>query len=274
MKLKFITNTGEISSHTAADAVFGLKVNAALVAQAVRVYLANQRQATAKTKTRSEINRTTKKWYKQKHTGNARHGARSPSIFVGGGVAFGPNSTQNFALKMSKQMSRAAMRAVFSMQREAIVLNEEIMLLDGKTAQAAKLLKKVIGSGSGRILVVLSKAAPEVVRSLHNLPMVVVTTAQRLNVFQVAVADHIVMTKESVKMIEDRLVAASKVESEVETVKSVKPAKSEVKSAEVKTKVAKSVKSVEAKAKPAVKKTAVAAKATTKAKTVKVANKK
>src|SRR5579884_516617 len=70
--------------------IFGAKVNPQLMSQAVRVYLANQRQGNAATKTRGEINMTTAKWYRQKGTGRARHGAKSAPIFVKGGVAHGP----------------------------------------------------------------------------------------------------------------------------------------------------------------------------------------
>src|SRR3989344_1755133 len=69
---------------------FGAKINDGLMAQAVRVYLANQRMGTASTKTRSEVKGSTRKIWRQKGTGRARHGSKKAPIFVGGGVAFGP----------------------------------------------------------------------------------------------------------------------------------------------------------------------------------------
>jgi len=77
--------------------VFGAKVNDNLMAQAVRVYLANQRMGTASTKNRGEITGSTKKIWRQKGTGRARHGSRKAPIFVGGGVAFGPRYTRLFS---------------------------------------------------------------------------------------------------------------------------------------------------------------------------------
>ncbi|MBI1872200.1 50S ribosomal protein L4, partial [Candidatus Collierbacteria bacterium] len=71
--------------------IFDYKVNEALLSQVIHVYRANTHQNTSKVKTRGEVNRTTKKVYRQKGTGNARHGARSAPIYVGGGVAHGPS---------------------------------------------------------------------------------------------------------------------------------------------------------------------------------------
>jgi LSU ribosomal protein L4P len=89
--------------------IFAAEVNPPLMAQAVRVYLANQRKAHPKTKTRAEVNRTKAKWYRQKGTGRARHGSRAAPIFVGGGVAHGPTGEQNYQLKMPKKMKKAAL---------------------------------------------------------------------------------------------------------------------------------------------------------------------
>ena len=90
--------------------IFGAKVNDDLMAQAVRVYLANQRQGNAHTKSRGEINLTTGKWYRQKGTGRARHGAKSAPIFVGGGVAHGPRK-KDYTLSLSKNMKKAAVKS-------------------------------------------------------------------------------------------------------------------------------------------------------------------
>ncbi len=89
MKLPLLTPTGVTGTISVSEALFKAEVNPILLAQVVRVYLANSRQATSKVKTRSEINRTKKKWYRQKGTGGARHGARTANIFVGRGVSHG-----------------------------------------------------------------------------------------------------------------------------------------------------------------------------------------
>ena len=82
--------------------IFGSKVNKPLLAQAVRVYLASRRKGSASTKTRGEISMTTAKWYRQKGTGRARHGAKSAPIFVHGGVAHGPKP-RDFSLSLRSE---------------------------------------------------------------------------------------------------------------------------------------------------------------------------
>src|SRR5579859_771985 len=204
MKLKVASTVGQNTTLSVRDDVFGAPFNPTLVAQTVRVYLANQRQGTSKTKTRSEINRSKKKWFKQKGTGNARHGARTPSIFVGGGVSHGPTGHENWNLKVSSTMKKVSLASVLSAQVAKTVVMEDINQLDGKTASAHKLFENLLPDAQ-HILVVLSKQEPMVARSLRNLPYVYMTDASRLNTYEVAYSDAIVMTKESVKVLEERL---------------------------------------------------------------------
>jgi large subunit ribosomal protein L4 len=246
MKLTVASTVGQNSTLTVNDQVFAAFVSQPLIAQAVRVYLSNQRQGTAKTKTRSEINRTKKKWFKQKGTGNARHGARTPSLFVGGGVAHGPTGMQNWNLKMSATMKKRALTSVLTAQVKNIIVCDDLEQLDGKTVSADKLFNKMLPDAK-HILVVLPKASNLVMRSLRNLDAVYVTTADLLTTYEVAYADAIVMTKESVKMLEDRLV---KVEGAPKAPKAEKPAEVVKKAAPAK-KVAKpAAKAVKAKAAP------------------------
>ena len=105
-------------SMTLPEAVFGAKPNKALIAQAVRVYLANQRQGNAATKTRGEVIGTTKKIYRQKGTGRARHGAAKAPIFVGGGVAHGPHP-HDFSMEFPKKMKQKALISALSEKTQA-----------------------------------------------------------------------------------------------------------------------------------------------------------
>ena len=88
--------------------VFAYPVNPALLTQVLHVYRDNAHQNTSKVKTRGELTRTTRKMYKQKGTGNARHGSRMAPIFVGGGVAHGPTGVQPTNLKLNRKMKAAA----------------------------------------------------------------------------------------------------------------------------------------------------------------------
>ncbi len=204
MQLTSISATGDKGTFKAQDTVFAVPANDSLLSQAIHVYRNNQRQGTSKVKTRSETNRTKKKWYKQKGTGNARHGARTPSLFVGGGVAHGPNGMQNWSRSMTKAMARQAIKVALSAQVKNIVICDSLERLDGKTATAAKMLKKVVPN-SVRTLVVLPETQALIVRGFRNMNSVLTTTALRLNVYQVAAADTILTTTSAIKALETRL---------------------------------------------------------------------
>src|SRR5258708_4404168 len=98
----------EVETMSLPEEIFGAKINKVLMAQAVRVYLANQRQGNASTKTRGEVAGSTRKIYKQKGTGRARHGGIRAPIFVKGGIAHGPKP-QDHSLAMPKKMKRVAL---------------------------------------------------------------------------------------------------------------------------------------------------------------------
>ncbi len=206
MKVMTYSTTAKIGSMTVSDDVFGVKKNDPLLAQAVRVYLANSRQATKGVQTRADVNRTKRKWYKQKGTGNARHGARSAPIFVGGGVAHGPNPEQHFGVALSKQLKRKSLLTALSMQAANIIVIDQISQLTGKTKEAAAMITPSTADAK-RVLVVVAEMLSAVARSFSNLPKVMVVTAGELNVLDVAYADKIVTTSEAIKILEARLLA-------------------------------------------------------------------
>ncbi len=204
MNLTVASTIGQSRSMTVSDAVFGAVINPELISQAVRVYMSNQRQGSSKVLTRSEVSRTKKKWFKQKGTGNARHGARTPNIFVGGGVAHGPTGLQNWNLKMSASMKKAALISALSAQVKNITVADDLNQLDGKTSSAEKMLLKMLPEAA-HILVIVDKVEPMVIRSLQNLESVLIVSADRVTTYDIAFADGIVMTSGAVKTLEDRL---------------------------------------------------------------------
>ncbi len=204
MKLTVHNTTGKNSTMTVSDEVFGQPENKPLLSQVVRIYLSRLRQGTSKVKTRAEVTRTTKKWFKQKGTGNARHGSRKPNIFVGGGVAHGPNGTANWNLKLSQAVKQKALITALSAQAKQCVVCSDIEKLDGKASSGARLLK-AIAPDSHRILVVADQIDDRALRSLQNLENVVVTRAQRLNTLEVFYADTLVFTKKALEALEARL---------------------------------------------------------------------
>lgn len=198
-------NASEFNSN-----LFAGEVKTELLSQAVRVFLSNQRQASAKTKTRSEINRTKKKWFKQKGTGNARHGARTPSIFVGGGVAHGPNGTQNYTLKLTAKMKKQAMLSGLALQNKITFIDDAFTKVDGKTKTAIANLGQVLENEKTRVLLVVDQKNPELIRSYNNISQVLLVTARYLNLLHLTNADHIIMSTQAANILAARLLGEEK----------------------------------------------------------------
>lgn len=242
MKFTILHSTGKTAELEVSDAVFNTSVNKPLLAQAVRVYLSNQRQGTSRSKTRSEIARTKKKWFKQKGTGNARHGARSANIFVGGGTVHGPTGNENWTLHLSKMMKKKALASALTSQKEHITITSMLADIQPKTKDAHAYLQRLAPEAK-RVLLVLDQKMDNILRSTNNLDYVQVTTAQRLNVYELLLAEKIIMTKEAVHQLEARalglekkVVSQSNVTSKV---KEAEPKKATKKSVEKKATVAK-----------------------------------
>jgi len=126
------------------EALFGQKPNAVLIAQAVRVFLSNQRSAHAKVKGRGEIQGSTRKIYKQKGTGGARHGARSAPIFVGGGIAHGPHGIENYNLVLPRTLRKKALISALSARAQnGSISIAEFDKVETKTGKMAKALQKM-----------------------------------------------------------------------------------------------------------------------------------
>ena len=203
MQLPVIDSTSKNEEIRVSDILFSDKAADQLLAQAIRVYQANLRQGTSYTKTRSEVKRTKKKWYKQKGTGNARHGARTPNIFVGGGVSHGPRAIENWSLKLNRKSKLIALQQALTLQKKNLFVSKDIATLKGKTKGADKLISK-FSEKTDKVLVILHKMNEPVLRALTNLSNVSVTTAERLNVLQMAQADKILIDFSALKTLEDR----------------------------------------------------------------------
>lgn len=181
-------------------AVFGQKDNKQLITQAVRVFLANQRVGGASTKTRGQVEGSTRKIYNQKGTGRARHGSIRAHIFVGGGVAFGP-VTHDFSLSMPTKMKRKALHCALSSQYQAgnIVVVDGLETLKPKTKNMAKAMSAVSGASSS--LLVLSKNSQQVARIARNIEGVDTLPAASLNTYEVLSHKKIVLMKEAVGLL-------------------------------------------------------------------------
>lgn len=184
--------------------IFGVKVNEQLMAQAVRAYLVNQRRGTASTKTRGEVQGSTRKIYRQKGTGRARHGSIRAPIFVHGGIVFGPKP-RDFSLLFPKKMRR---RALFS-SLSAKLAEGNVRIVRGlgtlgpKTKEMATALHKVSVNGkSSRLLLVLPKSLEQVSRAARNIEGVTFTQASQLTAYEVLQARILLFMQEAIPVLE------------------------------------------------------------------------
>ncbi|MEK7565426.1 MAG: 50S ribosomal protein L4 [Patescibacteria group bacterium] len=172
--------------------IFKVKVRPALLAQSVRVYLANQRQGTQSTKTRSEVAGTTKKVYRQKGTGGARHGDRKAPIYVGGGIAFGPKP-RDFSLKLSQKMRHLALLGALSLaaKDKKLQVVSGLEKVSGKTKDAAKFLKDFPNKS---ILIVVNGFQKNTFQSFRNIKNLTVLPYNQLNAYEVLKAKTIFLS--------------------------------------------------------------------------------
>ncbi len=186
--------------------IFGQKPNDKLIAQALRVYLSNQRKATPIAKTRGEISGSTKKIWRQKGTGRARHGDRYAPIFVGGGVAHGPRGNQNWRLKMSKKMKKQALFSLLSqkLNQGKIIAALDLAKIEPKTKVAALFLEKTKVKGSKALIITMNnkKESENVFRSFGNLPKIRVVFFNQLNIHSILSSDWLIFEKEVFSLLE------------------------------------------------------------------------
>lgn len=191
----------EVGSVALAESVFGGKVNKNLLAQAMRVYNANRQNHWGNTKTRGEVQGSTRKIFKQKGTGNARHGSLLAPIFVGGGIALGPR-TRKTELDLPKKMKAAALLSALAQKQadQQIVGLLGMDKLSGKTKDLAVFAQK---QGKKSLLIVGEGENEMMKRMVRNLDKVTFKSAAQLNVFEVISHQSMVLSKEAV----DALVA-------------------------------------------------------------------
>lgn len=166
------------------------KINLKLLAQTIRVYESNRHPGLSKSKTRSEIVATKKKWYRQKGTGGARHGAKSAPIFVGGGKAHGPKGLKR-ELSLSKKMKTKAFAIAMSLK----VKEGKMLAVDGlgklsKTKETADLIKKIIkaekySGKNNRFSFALSEKNKNAIKAIRNLKNANVMSFRNLNAYKV-----------------------------------------------------------------------------------------
>ena len=199
------------------DQVFGQPLNEALIHDAVRNYLANQRQGTVKTKTRGNVAGSGRKLWKQKGTGRARIASIRSPLWKGGGNVHGPQP-KDWSYDLPKKMKRGALRSVLSERlREGNLFVVDDFNLDaievkgkGGDALAGHKTKKFLSIAEsfgwgGKTLIVETKPAESLVLSSRNVEGVNITTGKTLNIYEVLYHDRIVFTRAAINAIEERL---------------------------------------------------------------------
>ncbi len=204
MELKVKTLAGKAAgTATVSDAVFGLEPRADILQRMVRYQQLKRQAGTHKTKTRGEIKATSKKMYRQKGTGSARHGNKAAPQFRGGGKAFGPVA-RSHAIEMPKKVRALALKHALSAKAkaEAIIVVDELGAKDSKTKA---LVAHFAGLGlSSALFIGGSEINVEFGRAVGNLHGFDVLPIQGINVYDILRRDTLVLTKAAVEALEER----------------------------------------------------------------------
>jgi large subunit ribosomal protein L4 len=204
MKLDVINlDGGTAGSIDLDEALFGLEPRADILHRVVRWQRNNAQQGTHKVKTRREVSYSTKKIYRQKGTGGARHGARSAPIFRGGGIYKGP-TPRSHGHELTKKFRKLGLRHALSakMKSGALVIIEDAMS-DGKTAALAKQVKSL---GWKRVLIIDGTSVNEnFLQAARNIEGLDILPTMGANVYDILKRDTLVITRAGIEALEARL---------------------------------------------------------------------
>ncbi len=195
-------NGTKVSETELQDAVFGITPNQSVMHAVVVNYLANQRQGTQSTLTRTEVTGGGKKPYRQKGTGHARQGSIRAPQWYHGGVALGPKP-RSYRFSLNKKVRRLAMLSAFSQK----VLDQNLLVIDNlavdgfKTKTIVKMLDGL--KVTGKALIVTQEADKQVYRSAANIPGVKTAAVNTINVYDILNADALILSKGAVTRIEE-----------------------------------------------------------------------
>jgi len=186
------------------DKVFGIKPHRAVLHEVLVAQLASRRSGTHATKTRGEVSGSTRKIYRQKGTGRARHGSIKAPIFVGGGITFGPRP-RDYAQDTPKKVRRLALRSALSALAAAgrIVVIEPPDIDPPKTRIVAEMLDRI--AIDGKVLVVTAGSDAALSRAAANLDWVKVAPSERLTVHDLLTAKYVVLTRPALDAVTEAL---------------------------------------------------------------------
>ncbi len=202
-KLDILNLQGAVTgSIELSDEIFGITPNESAIATVIRNQLANRRQGTHSTKTRSEVRGGGKRPYRQKGTGNARHGSTRSAQYVGGGIIFGPKP-RSYNYVVPKKIKRLALKSALSSKLldKKVIVVEDMNFDEIKTANMVKALKAL--NVASTALVVFEGKNEKAELSARNIPTVKTTLVNTINVFDILKYDSFLVTKAAVEKIQE-----------------------------------------------------------------------
>ena len=205
-KISIVNLNGEkVKDRNLKDNIWGITPNDVLH-NAVVLNMANARQASASTKTRSEVSGGGRKPWRQKGTGNARQGSIRAPHWRGGGIVFGPNPNRNYTKKMNTKERKLALKSALAykvIDKELIVV-EDIKFKTNKTREMVELLSK-LNVRDNKVLVVVSELTENVCLAARNLANVKLVTFEKVNAYDLVSADNMLIEVSALDKLEEVL---------------------------------------------------------------------
>ncbi len=197
------TDGKKVSELEAVKSLFDGPVRKTLIWEAIKMHQANLRKGTASTKTRSFVRGSTRKIYRQKGTGNARHGDIKAPIFVGGGRVWGPHP-RDYSYRIPRTARKSAIKSVLALKlkEKNLKIIENFPLKEIKTKKALEFFNNLDTTNA---LLIIEAKNPVIEKSIRNLPHYKVTSIDGINVYDLLKYDQLILTKEALKKIEEKL---------------------------------------------------------------------
>ncbi len=202
----FNLEASKVSTIELNDAVFGIVPNKQAIFDVIVMQRASMRQGTHSTKTRTEVRGGGRKPFRQKGTGRARQGSTRAIQYRGGGIAFGP-TPRSYAYKLNRKIRQLAVRSIISQKvlDEALVVVDSIEVATNKTKDFTKVMEAFKFERKTLFVVDIEENFDNAYLAMRNLPNVLMLTVESINVYDIANADKLVMTKAAVEKAQEVL---------------------------------------------------------------------
>ena len=191
-----------VGEMTLSDAIFGIEPNTSVMHAAVVNYLANQRQGTQSTLTRSEVSGGGRKPWKQKGTGRARQGSTRAPQWTHGGIALGPKP-RDYSYVLPKKVKRLALKSAFSAKvaDNSLIVVDNIAVEDYKTKTVAQMLSNL--GADKKALIVMPEVDAKLIKSAASIPGVKTALVNTINVYDILNCDKFIVAKSALEKIEE-----------------------------------------------------------------------